>query len=99
MSESDPMRRISIFQKSLKFKNGPEVGGGRGVNPNWDIVISLNYCILAFIDLDLNIFQNHRYRLNNKDKNNNIYTITLIPTTIFVKFRFKDRIKKQFSFI
>ena len=31
---------VSIFQKCLKLKNVPNVGGGRGggVNPNWDIV-------------------------------------------------------------
>ena len=29
---------VSIFQKCLKFKNVPNVGGGGGVNPNWDIV-------------------------------------------------------------
>ena len=29
---------VSIFQKCLKFKNVPKGGGGRGVNPNWDIV-------------------------------------------------------------
>ena len=29
---------VSIFQKCLKFKNVPKVGGGGGVNPNWDIV-------------------------------------------------------------
>ena len=27
---------VSIFQKCLKFKNVPNVGGG-GVNPNWDM--------------------------------------------------------------
>ena len=29
---------VNIFQKCLKFKNVPNVGGGGGVNPNWDIV-------------------------------------------------------------
>ena len=29
---------VSIFQKCLKFKNVPNVGGGGGGNPNWDIV-------------------------------------------------------------
>ena len=29
---------VNIFQKRLKFKNVPNVGGGGGVNPNWDIV-------------------------------------------------------------
>ena len=29
---------VNIFQKCLKFKNVPNVGGGEGVNPNWDIV-------------------------------------------------------------
>ena len=28
---------VRIFQKCLKFKNVPKVGGGK-VNPNWDIV-------------------------------------------------------------
>ena len=28
---------VSIFQNCLKFKNVPNVGGGGGVNPNWDI--------------------------------------------------------------
>ena len=27
-----------IYKKCLKFKNVPKVGGGGGVNPNWDIV-------------------------------------------------------------
>ena len=31
-------RGVSIFQKCLKFKNVPKVGGGWGDNPNWDIV-------------------------------------------------------------
>ena len=29
---------VNIFKKCLKFKNVPKVGGGGGVNPNWDIV-------------------------------------------------------------
>ena len=30
---------VNIFQKCLKFKNVPKVGGGGGGgNPNWDIV-------------------------------------------------------------
>ena len=31
---------VCIFQKCLKFKNVPKVGGGGDppVNPNWDIV-------------------------------------------------------------
>ena len=29
---------VNIFQKCLKFKNVPNVRGGGGVNPNWDIV-------------------------------------------------------------
>ena len=29
---------VNIFQKCLKFKNVPKVGGGGGVNPNCDIV-------------------------------------------------------------
>ena len=29
---------VSIFQKCLKFKNVPNVGGGGRVNPNWDNV-------------------------------------------------------------
>ena len=29
---------VNISQKYLKFKNVPKVGGGGGVNPNWDIV-------------------------------------------------------------
>ena len=31
---------LRIFQKCLKFKNVPKVGGGGGVNPNWDIVLN-----------------------------------------------------------
>ena len=41
----------------------------------WDWAKDVN------LDLDLNIFQNHKYRLNIKDKNNNILDITLLPTT------------------
>ena len=30
---------VNIFQKCLKLKNVPKVGGGGGgANPNWDIV-------------------------------------------------------------
>ena len=29
---------VNIFQICLKFKNVPKVGGGEGINPNWDIV-------------------------------------------------------------
>ena len=43
-----------------------------------------NMELFTDLDLNLNIFQNHKYRLNNKDKNNNILTITSLPTTIFV---------------
>ena len=38
MSEIGQKGGVSIFQKCLKFKNVPIVGGGGGVNPNWDIV-------------------------------------------------------------
>ena len=31
-------RGVKMFQRYLKFKNVPKVGGGGGVNPNWDIV-------------------------------------------------------------
>ena len=33
-----PRGGVNFFQKCLKFKNVPNVGGGGGVNPNWDIV-------------------------------------------------------------
>ena len=29
---------VNIFQNCPKIKNVPKVGGGGGVNPNWDIV-------------------------------------------------------------
>ena len=39
MSQIDQKGGVSIFKKCLKFKNVPNVGGGgRGVNPNWDII-------------------------------------------------------------
>ena len=38
MSQIDQKGGVSIFQKCLKFKNVSNVGGGGGVNPNWDIV-------------------------------------------------------------
>ena len=41
MSELDPREGVSTFQKCLKFKNVPKVGGGGergGGNPNWDVV-------------------------------------------------------------
>ena len=38
MSQFGQRGGVNIFQKCLKFKNVPNVGGGVGVNPNWDIV-------------------------------------------------------------
>ena len=38
MSEIGQKGGVGIFKKCLTFKNVPNVGGGGGVNPNWDIV-------------------------------------------------------------
>ena len=62
----------------------------------------IEYCCLQqykeILDLDLNIFQNHKYRLNNKDKTITYYNNTFTNNHLCI-FRFKDRIKKQISFI